>query len=394
MKNPEFDRRKLAAAMAAVLVALLVAPARGAAADPTVLYVDRDATAGANDGTSWADAYTTLQGALDESNANGSTLYEIWVAEGTYYPDEGGSHVNNSRTESFRLSYDNVQLYGGFAGGETARGERDWAAHPIVLSGDIDQDSTLANNAYHVVYLDGETNVPIGGATVIDGFTITAGNANGAFPDDSGGGLYCAGRGSGHACSPALTNVTFSGNTAGAGGGMFNDGSNSGTSSPALTDVTFSGNTGTVFGGGMSNYGSYSGTSNPYLMNVTFSGNAATIGGGMSNYGTYSGSSNPGLTNVTFSGNTGTTYGGGMYSNGYSGISMPALYNVTFSGNTAGAGGGMYSSGTGGISIPTLVNSILWGDSGGEIYDDSATSIITFTAPAISAPAHPPTSAA
>lgn len=65
-------------------------------------------------------------------------------------------------------------------------------------------------------------------ATVLDGFVVTAGWAKGSYPnDDSGGGMYSANG------NPTLTNVTFSGNRAGIGGGM------SGTGT--LTNVTFSG---------------------------------------------------------------------------------------------------------------------------------------------------------
>ena len=46
----------------------------------TTLYVNASAT-GANNGTSWTDAYTDLQDALD-NNCAGVT--EIWVAAGTY----------------------------------------------------------------------------------------------------------------------------------------------------------------------------------------------------------------------------------------------------------------------------------------------------------------------
>ena len=74
-------------------------------------------------------------------------------------------------------------------------------------------EPTRADNSYHVV--TGAT-----GAT-LDGFTITAGNANGTSPNDSGGGMYNRCR-----SSPTLTNVTFSGNSAaGNGGGMYNDAS-------------------------------------------------------------------------------------------------------------------------------------------------------------------------
>ena len=68
-------------------------------------------------------------------------------------------------------------------------------------------------------------------SSVLDGFTITAGNADGAFPLDSGGGMYLT------SSSPTLTNLTFSANSAINGGGMFNQGSR-----PTLTNVTFRAN--------------------------------------------------------------------------------------------------------------------------------------------------------
>ncbi len=78
---------------------------------------------------------------------------------------------------------------------------------------------------------------------VLDGFIITAGQANGNTGND-GGGMY------NYDSSPTLTNVTFSGNSAPYGGGMYNY-----NSSPTLTNVTFSGNSATE-GGGMLNYNS------------------------------------------------------------------------------------------------------------------------------------------
>ncbi|PWH13133.1 MAG: hypothetical protein DDG59_14690 [Anaerolineae bacterium] len=336
----------------------LVQPVRAAGA----LYV-APTPQGSGDCTSWANA-CTLQTAL----TNAVSGDEIWVKTGTYTP-------GSDRTDSFLIQRDNVQLYGGFAGTETARNQRNWVANPTILSGDIGTVGDNSDNAYHVVVVDGVTYENITSATVIDGFTITGGNANGGvWPNIRGGGLYCDGRGSGRACSPTLQNVTFSGNTATySGGGMANDGRNGGTSSPTLQNVTFSSNSAT-WGGGMDNDGSYNGNSSPTLTNVTFSGNSATdFGGGMYNYGYNGGNSSPTLTNVTFSGNTATNRGGGMYNDGYFGTSSPTLTNVTFSGNSAQYGGGMYNYGKSGTSSPTLTNVTFSGnsatDSGGGMYN-------------------------
>jgi hypothetical protein len=348
-------------------------------------YVDADAT-GAGDGSSWDDAYPYLQDALDAANGlSGTVLCEIWVAEGTYYPDEDGDgdHVNNAVTETFGLRYDGIQLYGGFAGGELELDARDPAVHLTVLSGDVDgnditdqgvvttADDIQGDNAYHVLWIDG-TNESIGDTTVIDGVTITAGEADGATRHDSGGGLYCYAPG-GKTCSPMLANVAFSGNHADLhGGGMFNYGWY-GTSSPTLMDVTFSGNR-AYDGGGMFNYGWESGASSPTLRDVTFSSNEANRhGGGMANYAgglSINSTSSPVLINVTFSGNQAGNSAGGMYNYGSSsetssGTSSPVLTNVTFSGNHGGNFGGAMANeaDSSGICSPMLTNVILWGNS-------------------------------
>jgi hypothetical protein len=361
------------------------------------IYVDADA-AGANDGSSWADAYVHLQDALDEANTyGGAAACEIWVAEGVYVPDEDsdGDHTDDTRAESFRLNYDGIRLYGGFDGTEDAREARDPKTHVTVLSGDIDgNDVTDAygvvtdtahitgTNAHHVLWLDGVTHGPITGDTLIDGFTVTAGYANGSGDQDGGGGLYCDG-GDGGVCSPHLARVTFSGNRAWIGGGMLNY-AYDGTSSPVLTDAIFSGNQAEA-GGGMYNDG-YRGTSSPMLVNVTFSGNmAGSDGGGMTNDGSnyITSTSSPVLVNVTFSGNR-ADWGGGMASDGAWGTSSPVLVNVTLSGNQAAyGGGGMFNAGgNGGTGSPVLNNVIFWGNSamtGTVMLNDTATPTIAYS---------------
>jgi uncharacterized repeat protein (TIGR01451 family) len=334
-------------ALLLLLPALLwLAMPQGASALPRIWYVDKDATSGANDGTSWANAYTTLQAALDVANANQYTNYEIWVAEGTYYPDEGGSHIANSQEEYFVIINNNVQLYGGFGGDETERTQRDWRAHPTMLSGDIDQDGALTNNAYHVLYLDGVTGPNITAATVIDGFTVTGGNANGADPHNNGGGLLCYGHDSGRACSPTLANIAFIGNAAQSGGGGCFDGTN-GQSSPTLTNVTFRGNQASDTGGGMSVF-CMAGTCTPQLTNVLFTGNKSISGGGGGMY-LYDADSAT-LTNVTFSGNSAADYkGGGLH-----------FYRDSFE-----------------TTAPlTITNSIFWGNSPQNLFSSFRVSVV------------------
>lgn len=63
-----------------------------------ILRVRSTATGAAN-GTTWADAFVTVQDALAVAVVND----EIWVAEGTYYPDEGAGQTDGAVLSSFRL---------------------------------------------------------------------------------------------------------------------------------------------------------------------------------------------------------------------------------------------------------------------------------------------------
>ncbi|MBI1296119.1 trypsin-like serine protease [bacterium] len=249
---------------------------------------------------SWANA-CTLQTALDTATSG----MEIWVKEGLHVP---GAAV----TETFKLN-PGVALYGGFAGTETSRDQRDWAANPTVLSGDVGGDdiNTDGNNiaesradirgfnAWHVLYLDGTNGLPIGPSTVVDGFIVTAGEAMGVFyPSSVGGGLFCDGNGSGSQCSPTIRNVLFSANRANNGGAIFVDGQNGGVGSPVLSNVAFVGNAADAGGGALYTWAT-GGNSIPILINVTFGGNVANTGGGI-----YSVDSKPRLTNAILWGNT------------------------------------------------------------------------------------------
>jgi subtilisin-like proprotein convertase family protein len=251
-------------------------------------YVNINAT-GINNGTSWTDAFTSLQSAL--AVANTCPITQIWVAKGTYYPSLGVDVNQDGMTAqevTFQL-FEGVKVYGGFSGNgtETILSQRNVAANVTTLSGDIGTANDNSDNACHVVYSTGVT-----AATVLDGFTITAGNANipyglGDYNRRGSGMLNLSGS------SPTVANCTFSGNSAAnLGGAMYNENN----SSPSVTNCAFLGNSGGG-GGGMGNV-----SSAPTLVNCIFSGNSVGAGPGGAMYNVNS--SSPSLTNCTFSGNS------------------------------------------------------------------------------------------
>ncbi len=356
-----------------VLLTLAVASLTGpqaALATTAVRYVK---PAGMTTGTcnTWANA-CTLQYALGLA-ASGN---QVWVKAGVYGP---------GATQSYTFTVPpGVAVYGGFAGTETLLTQRNPATHVTILSGDIagddintdgnhiDEHTTdiQGSNSFHVVtMISGST--PVTSGTVLDGFTVTAGDGS------SGGGLYCGGGDIGHECSPTLANLTFSGNRATWGGALMNYGELQGTSSPTLTNVTFRGNSAANQGGAMYNDGASFGTSNPILTNVTFSANSAGSGGAIFNMGSPAGSGSPVLTNVTFDHNTASASGGAIYNSGQNGHSSPTLTRVNFTTNSAQFGGAMFNNAeTGGVSSPMLTNVTFTTNtaslSGGAMYNDGA----------------------
>jgi hypothetical protein len=386
-----------------------------------IRYVKSDANI-YGDGFSWSTASNDIQKMIDElavlaaANPDCNKPFVVKVGMGAYTPKYApgpdGRSIPEEQLEENGLTIrdktfilrQGVQVWGGYPSSGNSDGDdvRDVMDYPTILSGDLNEDGTgsKTDNAYHVVLGLG---IPNDGKTVLDGFTITGGNADGNesirvkdYPvnRNSGGGIYLnssspklknviifsneAGNRSGgmynYASSPELSDVTISNNKAvsGSGGGMYNEAGscpvliagtisdneaasngggiyNTGKSSPVLAGVTISGNTTTSRGGGM-----YNNMSSPVLVNVTISGNSKH---GMYNYG-----SSPVLVNVGIFGHTAAN-GGGMYNDTNS---RPVLTNVTISGNSATVdpgssigGGGMYNDNN---SSPKIWNSIIWGN--------------------------------
>ena len=186
---------------------------------------------GANNGTSWTDAFTDLHDALALAEAGD----EIWVAEGLYHPSAAGN-----RSVRFEI-LSGVRLYGGFAGTELDLSERDWQAHPSILDGDIGAAGDSTDNSYNLLYLYRPDSL-----TVVDGFTFQNALANDpAAPagtvGSSGAALYIMAL-DGEAY-PEIRNCGFEHNTAlKHGGAVYINAGGSGSAAPLFENCRFTAN--------------------------------------------------------------------------------------------------------------------------------------------------------
>ena len=359
-----------------------------------------DASSPAPDGLSWETAFTSIQTGIDVAYGAGDS--EVWVAAGQY--TSSSSPVVTLRP--------GVELYGGFAGIETERNQRNWNLNVTSIDGqDVHRCILGANDV------------------ILDGFTIQHGQAT-----PGGGGMY------NETVSPTVTNCTFTQNSASVGGGMYNIN----RAAPTITDCIFSSNAVGQQGGGIYSTGSSltltkctftansaSGRGGALLNDLcdpvvvegcSFTGNSSDQGGAVYNYrcnfsfrncivssntsddnggGIYNdnvqamevvdsvfennwtdewggGVLNWGMTNAviercTFIGNE-SDFGGGMGNDGESSLEIA---DCVFTGNTAIRGGGMNNTG----SSPALTRCVFSGNTaekGGGIYNgDSSAPVIT-----------------
>jgi hypothetical protein len=256
--------------------------------------------------SSWANA-CLLQTAL----TNAVSGDEIWVAAGMYKPTGG-----TDRAATFQLRND-VAVYGGFAGTEAARDERNPATNVTTLSGEIGGGS-IGDNSYHVV-------TGAAGAT-LDGFTVTAGYADNYSPSGNGGRGGAIFNNSG---TLTVSNLIISNNKGVLGPGIYNSGT------LVVSNSTFSGNISeSGHGGGIYNQGTLT------VISSTFTGNWGYFGGGIMNNspapGTCASASAATIVNSTFSGNSAGSGGSGIYNN-YGVITL--LFNTI----TANSSGGVFS---------------------------------------------------
>lgn len=351
-----------------------------------ILYVKKGAT---GTGSGWGDALGEVAHALKFAKEQDGfwseeSAFQIWAAGGTYKPlyspaDNNFGH-DDGRHNAFRM-VEHVKVYGGFAGTEAVLEDRDRSqtANASVLSGDLNGDDEITetdnvpttfahtdDNTYHVVVAAGSNSERLSANTVLDGFTVSGGNAKTAGDGvtvqgyklmlASGGGLYNL------YSDMMMSNLVVSYNAGSNGGGVYNH-----YSSPKIEDVSFTKNYG-EWGGGMFNFYSSPKIGNGVVDYNLFGGN----GGGIYNH-----ASSPSLTDVRIRGNrsyTTNSYGGGMHSRESDGI---RLRNVLLENNSAYHGGAISND----KSTITIEHSILRGNratyDGGGIYSYSSETSLT-----------------
>lgn len=286
-----------------------------------VVYVNVANRNGRQDGKGWATAYASLQQGIDHAWACGG---EVWAVAGAYKPGAGAD-----RSASFQLR-PGVAVYGGFAGTEARRDERDPAKHVAILSGDLGKPDDRSDNAYHV--LRGADRA------ILDGFTVTGGNADGQAADGKGGGMinYFGERQQGPfgpvtGLSPIVVNCTFRDNHAVEGGAMYNFD----RCTPTLTRCTFVDNSADNGGAVVDRVGAKT-----VMTDCTFRGNRARWRGG-AHYIDYG--SRPEVSSCTFIENTTDGHGGAVYLMTRSSQlehTAPTFTNCTFTANRATLRGG------------------------------------------------------
>jgi parallel beta-helix repeat protein len=368
----------------------------------TIYYVT---ATGTGDGSSWSNATNSIQPMIDKA-ASGD---EVWVAKGTYYPTTE-TIARDPRSATFLLKA-GVNMYGGFAGTETAISQRTLAdlnldgkvdscelVNATILSGDIDGVPDVWTKTINA---DGKTwvwtvkgnegncyNVVTGGS--LNGFTVIGGNANSANLNNGGGiysssAIYCtvsncsASTSGGGICSSSVTKCTVLNCSAGSSGG--------GIYSSTVTNCKVSNCSAGNNGGGIYSYSSVNPSFSSYVTNCTVLNCSASNGGGICSY-FYNGYYTY-VTNCTVS-NCSAVFGGGIYSSYYDQYSYYSYYvyvtNCTVSNCYAvNGGGGIFS-----FSVPSgppnytyvtncTVSNCSTGSDGGGIYSYASSSYASFT---------------
>ncbi|MVM37382.1 hypothetical protein GO730_06670 [Spirosoma sp. HMF3257] len=323
--------------------------------------------------TSWATATSDLQGAINSLTATGG---EVWVASGLYKPTS-----TTNRTISWDF-YENINVYGGFVGSETAVSDRP-AQNPTLgqlssttLSGDIGVINDKSDNSNRLIAYHGTTNFTFYG--LIDGFVLTGadgGSGGGAIMVGSTGSLvvsncyfYQNSSGSGGAISMnsyevGLVNCVFESNSASGGGGAVFSTLDGTLSYATFISCIFRNNSASE-GGAI--YALYS----LRIRRCLFENNTATTNGGA--ISTWTSGCNVNARNCSFVNNSAGSGGGAINSYSSPFMSVPAITGCSFQGNSATTGGAIRHNISSGTAVPTISNSVFYNNGGANTIDNGA----------------------
>ncbi|MEO8854319.1 MAG: right-handed parallel beta-helix repeat-containing protein, partial [Ginsengibacter sp.] len=374
-----------------------------------IIYVDSSAT-GAQSGTSWANAFTDLQTAINL--ARFGCVDTIKVAAGTYHPSNYllGTSGDATYTERFQLS-SNVAILGGYPHGGSS------VADPVA------NKTILSNKLKQVVFAGNVTNVLLSGLSIEDGNVQGTGvfNVNGVnYPSSDGGGImvynsgiemrdcyinnnYASGNGGGMVAvnsTVKMERCSLEGNRAGTeGGGVY---INTPSGAINMDSSVFTNNvTNYLFGGGIAiedNSDSITISNSHFTGNQTLTA-AGNVGGGGAIY------SNSGawinVTKCVFDSNL-AFYGGALYlgnssrslvgnsfflnnSASASGGAVDCrgreanFYNIVFAGNkAANKGGALYSESGAGVYFSTFIRNSAGSEGGATDGDLTFSNSITW----------------
>ncbi len=314
-----------------------------------ILYVKKTAAPGGN-GFSWASAFADLNAAIAFAKTC-PRFNEIWVATGTYIPTTTGD-----RYIAFEFDTD-VKVFGGFAGTETAREQRNPDPSRTVLSGHVGPAGNAAGNSYSVVITRGVTR-----AFVMDGFTISGGRATFYTGNDVsvyGAGWFNVESSSQGYSEPTITNCVFTDNQSFyLGGAIYSSGKEAGRG-PLITDCAFrqnQTNTGAAICAGNS-------VNQSQLITIercTFSDNRSSSGGAI---GAFAGGSLA-VTNCLFIRNLAEGEGAAIFSQGNGSTTVTNCTFVDQDTYRDGVGayqtsGELYGGGT--RRVGKITNCLFWG---------------------------------
>lgn len=248
---------------------------------PQYRYV-LETSAGTGDGTSWNNATSSVQSAINDLVALGGG--RILIGPGTFYADAANTPVASIP------EYADVELYGGFNGYNLTFAQRPEILAETILSGDYDQSGDFSE--------DDSPSVVVTYGGLIDGVTVSGGNGTRGAGVFINGGQYANG---GHV---TLNQVVVENNQASEMGGgiyLFRDGTRNGETGKYVFDAYLT------------------------INNSTISDNTAPNGGGIYNVAT-----DLTITDSTLQRNSVTELGGAIYSGGALSIEGSNISENTF----------------------------------------------------------------